>query len=81
MRVGDIVTIPNYSRRGVALYVSRRDIRTSGINVRRPGIYIFSGYWHGTDPLNHNSYGKIHGQTGITIGQVRNHQQIARLCK
>lgn len=80
MKTGDLISIQGYTRKGVALYVSKTDIK-NGINVYRPGLYVFSGYWYGTNPLSHRSYGKIHGQTGKVIGKARTHQQIARLCK
>lgn len=80
MRVGSLVNIPGYTRKGVVLLVSQKDIN-NGTNVRKPGLYIFSGYWYGTNPLSHKSYGKIHGQVGKRVGTVRNHQQIAKLCK
>lgn len=80
MQVGNLVSIPGYARKGVVLRVTQQDIN-NGTNVRKPGLYIFSGYWYGKDPLAHSSYGKIHGQVGKVIGTVRNHQQIARLCK
>lgn len=80
MQVGTLVSIPGYSRKGVALRVSWADIK-KGINARRPGVYIFSGYWYGTNPLSIASYGKIHGQIGKPIGKVKTHLQMVKLCR
>lgn len=87
MKHGDIVTFSeriglNPSRRkrvlGVALYVSLLKIR-SGINVCKPGVYVFRGYWYGNNPKHAASYGKIEGRVGTVIGTVRNHAQIKSL--
>lgn len=80
MRHGDLVSIPGYARKGVALEVTRRDI-AHGTNVLRPGLYIFSGYWYGNKPLDIASYGKIHGQAGKPVGRVRTHQQALKMCR
>lgn len=85
MKNGDLVSVirTRFGRRYqilcVALKVTAEDIRL-GTNVRLPGLYLFRGYWYGTDPLNHHSYGKIEGQYGKVVGRLRTHLQARHLC-
>lgn len=72
---GQLVSLPDYSRKGVVLRVTLKDIKTTGVQVLRPGLYVFSGYWYGTDPLDFRCYGKIHHHRGRALGRVSSHQQ------
>jgi len=81
---GDLVSVID-TRHGhrchrlcVALNVTPRDI-SMGLNARVPGLYLFRGYWYGTDPLTPQSYGKIEGRHGKVIGRLRTHQQAKTL--
>lgn len=58
MKHGDLVALRGQRRRWVALQVSAADLRR-GIDVARPGLYLFTGYWYGGQPLSHRSYGKV----------------------
>ncbi|MBI6883159.1 hypothetical protein [Pseudomonas putida] len=73
MREGKLVSLPGYQRKGIALRVTAKDIKTTGVQVRRPGVYIFSGYWYGEDPKDFRSYGKIHHMKGFGryIGSIK----------
>lgn len=62
----------------VALMVTKLDIKR-GINAKKPGLFLFRGYWHGHDPLNHKSYGKIENKAGRVAGRVRSHSQVVSL--
>jgi hypothetical protein len=75
MHHGQLVSLPGYSRKGIVLRVTLKDIKTSNVQVRRPGLYVFSGYWYGTNPLDFNSYGKIHHHHGRRLGTISKHQQ------
>lgn len=75
---GQMVSLPGYERRGVVLRVTLKDIKTSSIQVRRPGLYVFSGYWYGKNPLDHRSFGKIHRKWGKPVGRAINHHQAKR---
>jgi hypothetical protein len=79
MHHGQLVSLPGYSRKGVVLRVTKKDMKTTGVQVMRPGLYVFSGYWYGTDPLDFRSYGKIHHHRGRTLGRVRSHAYAKRL--
>lgn len=76
---GQLVSLPDYARKGVVLRVTLKDIKTTGVQVLRPGFYVFSGYWYGNDPLDFRSYGKIHGNRGRSLGKVTDHRQAKRL--
>lgn len=82
MKHGDLVILKNVgrpgARRAVALRVTSADLR-KGLDVRRPGLYLFRGYWYGTDPLAHSSYGKLEGQVGKVVGRLRSHRQARQL--
>lgn len=82
MRHGDLVSVrwPTGPRsvRCVALRVTAADIRR-GAQVRKPGSYLFRGYWYGADPWSVLSYGKIEGQVGRVQGRVRTDRQVRRL--
>lgn len=86
MKHGDLVSVrERYWRPGckraslcVALNVTADDIR-AGVQVDRPGLYLFRGYWYGNSPLSHRSYGKIEGQRGKVVGHMRSHQQAKAL--
>jgi hypothetical protein len=77
---GDIVVVDG--RKAVALTVTAADIR-NGVDVLKPGIYPFAGYWYGTTPLNHKSYGKILSGTPNeryrVIGRAHTHSQLVYL--
>jgi hypothetical protein len=80
MKKGDLVKVRRQdggTKICVALHVDRRAIQR-GINVNRPGLYLFRGYWYGDDPFDFNCYGKIEGETGRVCGRLRSHRQ-ARL--
>lgn len=79
MHHGQLVSLPGYNRKGVVLRVTLKGIKTTNVQVMRPGLYVFSGYWYGTDPLNFNSYGKIHHHHGRALGRVRSHAYAKRL--
>jgi len=88
MKHGDLVTIKQRwdSVNGpiekilvcVALTVTANDI-INGVNALKPGVYAFRGYWYGTNPLSHQSYGKIESTIGKVVGKVKSHQQIKKL--
>lgn len=78
---GQLISLPGYSRKGVALKISAKDIRDNPtLQVIRPGVFVFSGYWYGTDPLSFKSYGKIHHNKGRVVGRVRSHWHTKKLC-
>jgi hypothetical protein len=70
MKAGSVVKIPGWRRRGVILQVTQADI-LKGIDVKTPGLYLFSGMWYGKDPNNHMSFGKIQTPFGRVIGNLR----------
>lgn len=85
MRHGDLVRVrrPYRSQRSVlcvALTVTAEDIQC-GINVPRPGLWLFRGYWYGKDALSIASYGKIEGNVGRRVGVLRSHGQAHRLLR
>lgn len=79
MHHGQLVLSHDYNRKGVVLRVTLKDIKTTGVQVLRPGLYVFSGYWYGTDPLDFRSYGKILGKRGKALGRVTDHHQAKKL--
>jgi len=55
---GDIITIKDYNRAWVLLYVTEEDLN-NGVNAEEVGLHAFGGMWYGSDPLSIESYGKI----------------------
>lgn len=76
---GQIVSLPGFTRRGIVLRVTLKDIKTTGVQVLRPGLYVFSGYWYGEDPLDYKCYGKIEGRHGRPFGRAVSHHQARRV--
>lgn len=70
MKIGSVVKIPGKRRRAVVLHVSTRKMLT-GVNVSKPGLYMFSGMWYGKDPHNDYSFGKIQKPYGRVVGNLR----------
>lgn len=77
---GQLVALPGFNRKGVALKISMKDIQEGRVQVPHPGVWVFSGYWYGKDPLDVKSYGKVHGQQGKVVGRIRSHWHAKRLC-
>lgn len=81
MQHGDLVRkvgANGRSRLCIALRVTKQDIR-GGCLIRRPGLWLFAGYWYGTDPLKLSSFGKLEGRAGKVCGRVRSHNQVKKL--
>jgi hypothetical protein len=82
MKHGDIVSVNG--RYCIALLVSKRLCSRATraldrVQVSKPGVYLFSGYWYGKDPLDVKSFGKICGKQGRVVGRVRSHEQLIKL--
>jgi len=61
IRFGDIVKTKSEIGSGywkIALPVTRRMI-DAGLNVEKPGLYLFYGMWYGDNPLSTKSFGKV----------------------
>jgi len=61
IRFGDIVKTKSEIGSGywkIALPVTRRMI-DAGVNVEKPGLYLFYGMWYGDNPLSTKSFGKV----------------------
>lgn len=66
----------------VVFRLPRRQIkRCSGFN--RPGLYFLRGYWHGPDPRDFRSYGKVEGfapaRRGVVVGVIESPDQLVTL--
>ncbi|UTC28136.1 hypothetical protein GURKE_01050 [Brevundimonas phage vB_BpoS-Gurke] len=62
------------NRLWVGLVVKGREVR-AGLNTRTPGLKLFTGLWHGHDPLDHTGYGKILdpsrlGRAVVPVGRI-----------
>ena len=58
----DIVHVKDSNRKYIAIEVTQKDLDLTGIdtvNTDRTGLHLFGGFWHGEDPKDRNSYGKI----------------------
>lgn len=83
MKHGDLVALPGERRRWVALNVTRADL-VRGVNVRAPGLHLFTGYWYGGSPLHHRGYGKViaaQGSGGRVVGRLRGVLAARRQCR
>lgn len=70
MRPGDLVRLRPCHRHWIALRVTLSDIK-KGLDVFKPGIHIFGGFWYGRDPLQKDGYGKVLPGTGKVVGRLR----------
>lgn len=57
------------ARLGVQIKTTAQDVRR-GMNVDRPGLYMFRGAWYGRDLSSSQAYGKIEGVRGLPIGKL-----------
>lgn len=57
------------NRLWVALRVSKVDIR-KGIQAKKPGIYLFGGFWYGKNPQEISSFGKMMSLKGKVVGKI-----------
>ena len=59
-RHGDFIKHPDYPKRiWAVLEVSQERFNNTDIDVEKPGLYAFGGFWYGTDRLSIDSYGKV----------------------
>lgn len=73
IRVGSIIVLPKHLRFWVVLDVSQKDI-DKGLDVEKPGLYAFAGMWHGTDPADAGSFGKVLPiDGGHVVSHIDNH--------
>lgn len=88
VRHGDLVAVHGTRRKFVALSVTAKDIRR-GLNVSKPGIHLFSGYWYANStlggPLCSGAYGKViepQDTFGMrVVGHVRSHYAAKCHCR
>lgn len=65
---------------GVTIKVTWSDIKQRQFcHITRPGVYVFRGYWYGTDPTDYRSFGKFEGAAGKLVCKVKSHQQVKKL--
>lgn len=57
--VGDVVTVPGYTRHWVALYVTQTMIDNEECDASREGLHLCGGMWYGNEPFSIKSYGKM----------------------
>lgn len=70
--------IINDGRIFTVLPVTSGDI-AKGVDVAKPGKYMFSGQWYGRSPFDIDSYGKVMSVRGRVSGRIRNESQLIRL--
>lgn len=59
MKTGDLVWLKGYHRFWVVLLVTKKEFKTTDIDVSKPGLCAFGGLWYGSDPLKSKNYGKV----------------------
>ena len=66
---------------GVALRVTHRDLKGKiPVNVLKPGVYIFRGFWYSKNYRDHNNYGKLLGEAknAKVVLKIRDYRQVRR---